>query len=77
MGGVKGLRMAQTFAAKERWLNVVQIALCRLVSRPLLGITLRGQSGALRLGALLLRLCRPSGYGFRLRRTLRKCSDGM
>jgi len=73
MGGVKGLRMAQTFAAEERWLHVVQIALCRPVSRPLLGITLRGQSGALRLGALLLRLRRPSGYGFRLRRTLRKC----
>ncbi len=45
----------------------------RLVSRPLLGITLRGLSGAQRLGALLLRLRRPAGYGFRLRRTLRKC----
>ena len=34
---------------------------------------LRGLTGALRLGALLLRLRRPSGYGFQLRRTLRKC----
>jgi hypothetical protein len=34
---------------------------------------LRGLTGALRLGALLLRLRRPSGYGFHLRWTLRKC----
>jgi single-strand DNA-binding protein len=31
------------------------------------------KTGARRLGALLLRLRRPSGYGFQLRRTLRKC----
>src|SRR6202451_1284880 len=34
---------------------------------------LRALTGALRLGALLLRLCRPTGYGFHLRRTHRKC----
>jgi single-strand DNA-binding protein len=45
----------------------------RLVSRPLLGVTLRDLTGALRHGALLLPLCGPTGYGFQLRRTLRKC----
>jgi hypothetical protein len=34
---------------------------------------LRALTGALRLGALLLRLRRPTGYGFHLRRTHRKC----
>jgi hypothetical protein len=33
----------------------------RPVSRPLLGFTLRGQTGALRLGVALLRLRRPCG----------------
>ncbi len=33
-----------------------------------------GLSGALRHGVVLLRLRRPPGYGFRLRRTLRKCT---
>ncbi len=36
----------------------------RLVSRPLLGVTLRGLSGALRLGVVLLRLRRPAGLRF-------------
>jgi len=45
----------------------------RPVSRSLLGVTLRGLTGALRHGALLLPLCGPTGYGFQLRRTLRKC----
>src|ERR1700721_223573 len=34
---------------------------------------LRALTGALRLGALLLLLCGPTGYGFHLRRTHRKC----
>ncbi len=52
---------------------MVHLGFIRLVSRSLLGITLRGLSGALRHSALLLRLRRPSGYGFHLGRTLRKC----
>ena len=46
---------------------------CRLVSRPLLGVTLRAYPAPCGRLALLLRLRRPSGYGFHLRRTLRKC----
>src|SRR5277367_3809890 len=67
------MRFGRTFAAEKRRLTLVHSEFLRLVSRPLLGITLRGLSGALRRGALLLRLRRPPGYGFRLRRTLRKC----
>ncbi len=59
-------------AAKLRLTSVQRMSAVP-VSRPLLGFTLRGQTGARRLGALLLRLRRPSGYGFQLRRTLRKC----
>src|SRR6187402_220373 len=70
-GGVNGLRKVQTSAAEERWLNVVQIALCRPVSRPLLGITLRGQTGALRLGVVLLRLRRPCGVSVPPKRSLK------
>ena len=43
----------------------------RLVSRPLLGVTLRGQTGALRLGVVLLRLCRPYGVSGPPKRSLR------
>src|SRR6185437_15723315 len=45
----------------------------RLVSRPLLGITLRAYPAPCGRLALLLWLRHPPGYGFRLRRTLRKC----
>src|SRR5579875_2348733 len=45
----------------------------RLVSRPLLGFTLRAYPAPGGRLALLLPLCGPPGYGFRLRRTLRKC----
>jgi single-strand DNA-binding protein len=45
----------------------------RPVSRPLLGVTLRAFPAPCGRLALLLRVPRPPGYGFRLRRTLRKC----
>jgi hypothetical protein len=82
------LLFGRTFAAEKREGDFGPVGVCRSVSRPLLGVTLRGLSGALRLGALLLRLHhpitqrtrvrdpglrRPLGYGFQLRRTLRKC----
>ena len=41
------------------------------VSRPLLGFTLRGQTGALRLGVVLLRLRRPSGVSVPPRTSLK------
>ena len=44
-----------------------------LVSHPLLGITLRAYPAPCGKLALLLWLRPPPGYGFRLRRTLRKC----
>jgi hypothetical protein len=44
---------------------------CRLVSRPLLGITLRGLSGALRLGVALLRLRCPCGVSVPPRTSLK------
>src|SRR5271163_4580819 len=43
----------------------------RLVSRPLLGVTLRGQTGALRLGVVLLRLQRPFGVSVPPKRSLK------
>jgi single-strand DNA-binding protein len=42
----------------------------RLVSRPLLGVTLRGQTGALRHGVVLLRLRRPCGVSVPPQRSL-------
>src|SRR5271154_1447446 len=43
----------------------------RLVSRPLLGVTLRGLSGALRHGVVLLRFERPCGVSVPPRTSLR------
>ena len=54
-------------------LTSVQVGVCRSRIPPFARSLLRGLTGARRLGALLLRLRRPSGYGFQLRRTLRKC----
>jgi hypothetical protein len=41
------------------WVSSAHWSSFRPVSRPLLGFTLRGQTGALRLGVVLLRLRRP------------------
>ena len=43
----------------------------RSVSRPLLGVTLRAQTGALRLGVVLLRLQHPYGVSVPPKRSLR------
>ena len=51
----------------------VHVRAFRLVSRPLLGVTLRAFPTPCGRLALLLRVPRPPGYGFRLRRTLGKC----
>jgi hypothetical protein len=48
-------------ARRDTKVTVVHRGAFRLVSRPLLGVTLRGQTGALRLGVVLLRFQRPCG----------------
>jgi single-strand DNA-binding protein len=59
----KKLRFGRTTAPGSKgWLSV-HWGVIRLVSRPLLGVTLRGQTGARRLGVVLLRLQRPAGHG--------------
>jgi hypothetical protein len=60
-------------AAEKRWDDSVQREPFRLASRPLLGVTLRAYPAPCGRLALLLWLRHPTGYGFRLRRTLRKC----
>jgi hypothetical protein len=67
------LRFGRTFAAEKREGDFSPEGFIRLVSRPLLGVTLRAYPAPCGRLALLLRLRRPSGYGFQLRRTLRKC----
>ena len=67
------LRFERTSAAEKRWGDSVQWGPFRLVSRPLLGVTLRAYPAPCGRLALLLWLRHPPGYGFRLRRTLRKC----
>ena len=67
------LRFRRTFAAEKRWGYAVQWEPFRLVSRPLLGVTLRAYPAPCGRLALLLWLRHPTGYGLRLRRTLRKC----
>ena len=67
------LRFGRTFAAERRESDFGPEGFIRLVSRPLLGVTLRAYPAPCGRLALLLRLRRPSGYGFQLRRTLRKC----
>jgi hypothetical protein len=52
-------------------LTSVHRGVFRLVSRPLLGVTLRGQTGALRLGVVLLRFQRPCGVSVPPKRSLR------
>src|ERR1700679_1176066 len=47
----------------------------RLVSRPLLGVTLRGQTGARRLGVVLLRLLRPYGVSVPPNRSLKPAAE--
>src|SRR5260370_39225236 len=70
----EGLRFGQTSAAETQWVTPVYGGAFRLVSRSLLGVTLRACPPPCGRLALLLRLRRPPGYGFRLRRTLPKCS---
>ena len=67
------LRFGRTSAAEKRWGDSVQWEPFRLVSRPLLGVTLRAYPAPCGRLALLLWLRHPTGYGFHLRRTLRKC----
>ena len=58
------LRLGRTFTAEIESVTSVHRGAFRLVSRPLLGVTLLGQTGALRLGVVLLRLQRPCGSRF-------------
>ena len=72
-----GLRLGRTPRAETRKLTVVHRGAFRLVSRPLLGVTLRGQTGALRLGVVLLRFQRPCGVSVPPRTSLKaaaKCA---
>jgi hypothetical protein len=48
----------------------------RLVSRPLLGVTLRGLSGALRHGVVLLRFKRPCGVSVPPKTSLKAVATG-
>jgi hypothetical protein len=66
-------RCGRTSAAEKREGDFGPEGFIRLVSRPLPGVTLRACPPPFGKLALLLRLRRPSGYGFQLRRTLRKC----
>ena len=66
-------RFGRISAAEKREDDFGPEGFIRLVSRPLLGVTLRAYPAPRGRLALLLRLRRPSGYGFQLRRTLRKC----
>jgi hypothetical protein len=63
--------LGRTSGAEIERMTSVHWGIFRLGSRPLLGITLRGQTGALRLGVVLLRLQRPYGVSVPPKRSLR------
>jgi len=65
------LRLEQTSSAEMKRMTWVHKGAFRLVSRPLLGVTLRGQTGALRLGVVLLRLRRPCRVSVPPKRSLK------
>src|SRR5271154_2946405 len=65
------LRWGRTLHAWTQRMTTVHLGVFRLVSRPLLGVTLRGQTGALRLGVVLLRLQRPFGVSVPPKRSLK------
>ncbi len=67
------LGYGRTFVAEKRWGDLVRRDPFHLVFRPPLGVTLRAYPAPCGRLALLLWLRHPPGYGFRLRRTLRKC----
>ena len=66
-----GCGLGEHSTAEIERLTSVHRGAFRLVSRPLLGVTLRGQTGALRLGVVLLRLRRPCGVSVPPKRSLR------
>jgi single-strand DNA-binding protein len=67
------LPFGRTSAAEIERITLAHRGVFRLVSRPLLGVTLRAYPPPGGRLALLPWLRHPTGYGFRLRRTLRKC----
>ena len=67
------LRFGRTSSAETRTSDLGPEGVFRFVSRPLLGVTLRGYPAPCGSALFCFDLRRPAGYGFHLRWTLRKC----